>query len=293
MPDSTSEPLPPRLYKFRTYGRRLADGKTDDNDKREVFNLLSGRIRFSRLADFNDPFEGRPHAIPAFEDPGKQREAILKYSFQFYREQGIPPGKARKQAEAIVRGRTQQELVDLAGERVIETSHSDGIYICCLSDHAALSTPLIWSHYSDRHRGVAIHFSTQHAPFSFANIVEYSESYPEVIVPRIHQDPWEHVKRIFLTKSTLWSYEHEFRIMRVDWPSPGRDPKAATLRVGWEGTTALAERESVVGITLGAMMEEKDKRDLIAQVKAEFPHLEIWQASLHQKKYEIVRKRIK
>ena len=289
MTDVSTTPLPPHLYRFRTYGATRALG----NDKQEVFELLAGRIRFSRLIDFNDPFEGRPHAVPAFTDPGKQRRAVLKYSFDFYKQQGIPPGKARKQAAAIVRGKSQSELVDLMGEKIIEMCRMDGVYLCCLSDQGALSNPLPWSHYSDSHRGVALHFSTAHAPFSFALSVDYSEVYPEVIVPRNHQDPWEHVQRMFFTKCILWRYEHEFRLMRVIWDMPERNPDAARLLVQWDGAVAIAHRNSVVGVTIGARMPETQRVELLARIEAEFPHLEIWQASLHPTKYEIVSERIR
>jgi Protein of unknown function (DUF2971) len=288
--NATSSPLPPRLCRFRTYGAAHAGG----NDKREVFDLLAGRIRFSRLKDFNDPFEGRPCAVPAFSDAGGQRAAVLKFLSDFYRRtRGLSPTEARKLSETNLRRKTQQEVVDLIGEQVIQTASSDGLHICCLSDQTALSNPLPWSHYADRHRGVAIHFSTAHAPFSFAFPVIYSQTYPEVIVPRTHQDPWEHVERIFFTKSALWAYEHEFRIMRVEWTDPERDPRAISLRVEWNGATAVAPGDAVVGITIGAKMEERDRASLIACISTEFPHLEIWQGRLHRTRYEIASDRVR
>lgn len=281
--------LPPRLHRFRTYGAIHAGGK----DKQEVLDLLAGRIRFSRLKDFNDPFEGRPRAIAAFSNAGEQRKAVLKFLADFQRRKGLSHAEARKQAEASIRRKTQQELVDLMGEQVIQTALSDGLYLCCLSDHPALSNPLPWSHYSDCHRGVAIHFSTAHAPFAHAFPIVYSDTYPEVIVPRTHQDPWEHVQRIFFTKSKLWAYEHEFRIMRVDWTDPERDPRAASLSVAWNNLTAMTQKDAVVGITIGARMPDDQKTELLARIAAEFPHLEVRQARLHRERYEITSERIK
>lgn len=289
MPLAPPQRLPPRLYRFRTYGARAGNG----SDKHEVHDLLAGRIRFSRLKDFNDPFEGRPRAIAAFSDAGTQRSAVLKFLADFYRNTGLSHTEARKQAETRMRGKTQQQLVELVGEQVIQTAASDGLYLCCLSDRPALSNPLPWSHYADCHRGVAIHFSTTHAPFSFAFPVVYSETYPEVIVPRTHQDPWEHVQRIFFTKSALWGYEHEFRIMRVDWEDSRRDPRAVSLSVEWNELTALTKGEAVVGITVGAKMPHNTKAELLARIAAELPHLEVWQASLHRAKYEIISERIR
>lgn len=178
------------------------------------------------------------------------------------------------------------------GEKLIETNSRDGLYICCLSGREAIGNPLTWSHYADHHRGVAIHFNTALPPFGFAFPVEYSQTYPESVVPRFYQDPWEHVTRSFLTKSHWWSYEYEFRILKVDWFAPQRDPRAISLLVQWEDTTAIASPEAVAGITLGARMPDGERTELIAKIRTDFPHLEIWQASLHRSRYEIVADRI-
>lgn len=284
MSDPAATPIPPRLYRFRTYGAATSS----HDDKREVFNLLSGRIRFSKLEDFNDPFEGRPRAVPAFQDAGRQRMAVLKYFYDIGREHGLAPSAAHNLAQSRVAGKTQSELVDWMGEKILENNLRDGLHLCCLSGKQALSNTLTWSHYADSHRGVAIHFSARIPPFVFAFPVIYSETYPEVILPRTHQDQWEHVERTFFTKSVLWAYEHEYRIMKVDWPTPGRDPRAAALLVDWDQATALGPPQAVVGITFGARMPEPTRAELRARITAEYPHLEIWQARLHRTKYEIV-----
>lgn len=283
------ETLPPRLYRFRSYGATYSQGA----DKQSVFDFLAGRIRFARLRDFNDPFEGRPRAVPAFADAGEQRKAVHAYIYQLGRENGLSPGEARRNADKFVAGKTQSELVDWMGEKLIENSTGDGFYICCLSGSESLARPLTWSHYADHHRGVAIHCNTENPPFSFAFPVKYSQTYPEVIVPRTHQDPWEFVQRTYFTKSDLWSYEYEFRVMKIDLPVPGRDPRIASLMVQWEGATAITQREAIVGITIGARMPTDQKTELLARINAEFPHLEIWEAALHRTRYEITSVRVK
>jgi len=288
MSDSMEIPLPPHLYRFRTYGAPHAQGK----DKDTVFDLLAGRIRFARLQDFNDPFEGRPRAVPAFKDAGKQRSAVQRYIYMIHREHGFPPKEARRKAEEAIHQKSQAELVDWMGERLIETNSADGLYLCCLSGPDAMGNPLTWSHYADHHRGVAIHFDTTLPPFRFALPVEYSQTYPESVVPRIYQDPLEHMKRSFLTKSHWWSYECEFRIIKVDWWASQRDPRATSLLVQWKDTTAITSPEAVVGITLGARMPARERAELTAKIRAYFPGIEIWHASLHRSRYEIVADRV-
>lgn len=288
MADELTTPLPPRLYRFRSYGAPHSKG----SDKQSVFDLLSGRIRFARLGDFNDPFEGRPRPVPAFSDAGAQRKAVHDYIIQIHRENGFSPGEARRRADQFVSGKTQPELVDFLGDKLL-TNSSDGLYICCLSGPESLKSPLPWSHYADHHRGVAIHCASAQPPFCFAFPIVYSETYPEVTVPRTHQDIWEHVQRSFFTKSALCSYEHEFRVIKVDWMAPERDPRVVSLLVGWEGTTAIAPREAVVGLTIGARMPENERTELLTRLDAEFPHLEVWQARLHRTRYEIISEPLK
>jgi hypothetical protein len=285
----TNAELPIELYRFRTFGASWAKGA----DKEAVYDLLKSRIRFARLLEFNDPFEGRPFSIPAFKDAGKQRQAVRRYIYQIHRSEGISPGESWKKADDFLRGKTQSELVDWANARLMETNASDGLLICCLSGPEAVSAPLTWSHYADHHRGVAIHFCSRMPPFNFSFPVIYSDQYPEVIFPRTYQDPWEHTQRSFFSKCSLWSYEHEFRIVKVEWPVPGRNPTVSALQVRWEGVTAVAPARSVTGVTVGARMEPAVRADLIARIDSDFPHLEVWQAKLHRSKYEIVRERIK
>jgi hypothetical protein len=204
MPDGTmtiaKSRLPNRLYRFRTFGGSVVTS----SDKSSVFEMLHGRIRFARLRDFNDPFEGRPFALPAFADVAKQRAAVLKYIFDIHRSIGESPREARTKAAAFVAGKTQAEIVEWVGERLLETNNRDGLYVCCVSGPEALATPLAWSHYADHHRGIAVHFDTRWPPVKFAFPVIYSEHYPETVVPRSHQDRWEHVQRSFFTSRAIW-----------------------------------------------------------------------------------------
>jgi len=283
------EPLPPVLYRFRSYG---APGRNGD-DKATVHDMLLGRIRFARLRDFNDPFEGRPKAIPAFDDAGEQRAAVLRYILDTARNFGISPSDARRRATALMKGKSQAEIVDWIGAKFWETFESDGLFICCLAGSEAIKGPVSWAHYADQHRGVAIHFDTKQPPVRFAYRVRYSETYPEVVVPRTYQDPWEQVQRALMTKSSHWRYEDEYRAVRVDWPGNERHPEIAQLFVNWDGTTALAGAKAVSGITLGARMPDAERRHLLAFIADKRSDLAVWQADLHRSRYEVITDQIR
>ena len=277
------------LYRFRTYdaeGRNATDSQT-------VHNMLDGMLAFASIENFNDPFEGRPQAIAAHEDASEQRKAFEKYIRQVCKSRKLPPGQARKYAHNIIRGRTQAEIVEIVGTMYQELLYQEDIQVCCFSGEQALASPLTWAHYADSHRGVAIHYDGTKFPIAFAQPVRYSESYPQIVVPRTAQDPWDAVVAGLLTKSKAWDYEWESRLLRINIDDGTRDPRFADLGVRWLGQSAILPAGVVTGITLGARMSDANKEFLTDLVTRAHPDMEILESSLHRSKYEIGRHRIR
>jgi hypothetical protein len=71
---------------------------------------------------------------------------------------------------------------------------------------------LMWSHYGDKHRGIAIEFGKDNPLISKARPVSYSKDYPEWTWTAI----WDgNPLRVILNKSADWCYEREFRLIGV------------------------------------------------------------------------------
>jgi hypothetical protein len=168
------------------------------------------------------------------------------------------------------------------GSKLHETLADPAVRIFCMSSEEAVSAPLTWSHYADGHRGVCIHFDPTKAPFLSAFKVIYSDEYPEVIFPRTARPDADAVDKGLRTKSALWAYEHEYRMFRA------LDGDAYALGVPWQGCVAAAEPRSVVKITLGARMPNRIVRDVVEWIQSNTPHVEIWRARLHDRRYAIV-----
>src|SRR5690606_8309978 len=115
------------------------------------------------------------------------------------------------------------------------------------------------------------------------------EEYPKCKVPRTEEHPWDGVKALFLTKSTHWRYEREYRAIRLDFPHAGA---AGHLLTRWEGDVAIANPQVVRSVTLGVKMDADAKREIRNWVREHAPHVEVWEAYLHRSRYEVCRKRI-
>jgi Protein of unknown function (DUF2971) len=68
----------------------------------------------------------------------------------------------------------------------------------------------MWAHYADNHRGVCLEFATRDVVMCSALRVEYLAKFPLV---RAYSKDWQDNLRILLTKSDVWQYEREYRIL--------------------------------------------------------------------------------
>jgi Protein of unknown function (DUF2971) len=94
-------------------------------------------------------------------------------------------------------------------ERAIQMQYR----VYCLSTHPV--SMLMWSHYADSCKGLCLEFSVGNELFCGALPVEYFDTYPLFSVAATHEDA---NLRTLLTKSAVWSYENEFRIVASEQP---------------------------------------------------------------------------
>src|SRR5690242_14561984 len=92
------------LYKFRAC-------ETDEEVER-VKALLPGKLWFSPVKEFNDPFEARPRFAPRFSDPAKQAEAIQQYAREACRRRNLDATQEAALLEEIARRGSDEWLYD-------------------------------------------------------------------------------------------------------------------------------------------------------------------------------------
>jgi len=146
---------------------------------------------------------------------------------------------------------------------------SVGIY--CLSEKN--DDLLMWSHYSDSHRGLCLQFdsSVEETIFWEAFKIIYQDEYPVVNI--MDMGKADEFRKALLTKSGCWAYEQERRILKMnDEGGPGYYRFAPEL---------------LTGIILGALITEKDKETLLHWMETYPTRVTIYQAKLHGSRYQL------
>jgi hypothetical protein len=196
-----------RLYKYRSV------------DKNALNLLVSNRIYFSNVTDFNDPFEGKvyPNMCVTGDAAREQKSSVIealsrvdwassvasihriltssnRYASLFFKDRATVEGfvKMRERhrnlsdSQFVEAVQSENERVDLnyAATRgiraAVDTAWRDSS-VFCLSER--FDHMLLYSHYADRHRGFCIEFDPSKDPgISDAKAVAYSNTYPEVSI---------------------------------------------------------------------------------------------------------------
>lgn len=156
---------------------------------------------------------------------------------------------------------------------------------------------LMWSHYAQSHQGFLVEFRIPQPFISFApqifNLlkVEYTNEFPKFSLPYMDPQFWsnEHmpslikaVSKQYLTKSTEWSYEEEFRVLQYDY-NPNQ----------FQTLLKKFPPLLVSSVTLGAKLEADDirRQKLLSAIKQfntdNSTQLEIYQAQLMQDTFKL------
>jgi len=228
-----------RLYKFFKYDDQHLD--------RLESIFLNRRLYHSKPADFNDPWEARPWV--RFPETRKELSVFRGRMIRGVRkEHGLSKREASKSVSEALANKEEfvRNWLDATGQTFGET------LICSLSADPA--NTLLWSHYSDSHRGFCIGFDTAKLPFHLAIRVRYQDTYPTVSYP---MDQYEALS-ILATKSSHWEYEKEYRIVHV---TTSRTPPGR-----YAGQFAVLPNDSIAEVFFGAKMSEEHResiRDMI------------------------------
>jgi hypothetical protein len=172
--------------------------------------LRDQRIYCSNPAGFNDPWDCRPW----FDEEALETPERLERVLTFLRKHksadfddkiiDIEIWEARVRAKRYERVTLNTSLSELL--RV--TVHKRRIY--CLTPDP--SSTLLWSHYTENHRGICLEFGIDNPLFQLALEVLYPATYPVWSIDEI-EDEHQRAVEMILAKAKPWEYEKEFRII--------------------------------------------------------------------------------
>jgi len=240
---------PSRLYKYR---------RIDEHS--EAF-FLNNSIFFASPADFNDPFEG--HIYP---DTKGTEEDYQKFLTRMAHLRGIStePDLSRWVRDNLAKFRddtTRDKWL-----RVTQASVVERLAVYCLAE--TNDDILMWSHYSDGHRGFCLEFdcSDKTSLFGEARPVKYSDMYP--VYNLFSGAPVDKFDAFLLTKSKRWEYEAEWRV--VDIQSDGWTRRPGEYQY---------PPELLTGIIFGCLMSDGDKSTVRGWIEGRAKPVQLYQSN--------------
>jgi hypothetical protein len=156
----------------------------------------------------------------------------------------------------------------------------------------------MWSHYSNCHKGIVLEFDENHpflCQFEQSNFsenieVEYTSERPELYIESFDITPEESMevsKKILFTKSTEWSYEEEYRIIRF---LNNIKKLSYSDSNGYDIYVKEFPKELITGIILGSKIDSDYKTKLYDIIEENSYNINIKQASLSPENYKIILK---
>lgn len=216
--------------------------------------LLNNTILFSPPKSFNDPFDcATTIKIPDLDNLSTEDEEDFKKYFYYLMEE---ENKQKDEAEygISIGNHKKSENIERSRQEVAEAVEgiADEYRILCLS--ANPKSILMWSHYSEYHKGIALQFDREilieESGEDKGFKVDYTETFPTLKeYLDVINDPLAASKLFFCRKHTNWKYEQEYRYF-IKGTKEGKEHR--TIPEG-----------ALTGIIFGFKIDESKKRDII------------------------------
>jgi hypothetical protein len=233
------------LYHYQSF----RDGHRPDNSDSSIVyletTLRERTIHMSNPSAFNDPWDCKPwFDLRLLNDP-HEREQHVRWLAQ---TATIPPSEAD-----ALRADPQQLAAYI---ELIHKGHVQAIIdmyrvYCLLPDPIQ---PLLWAHYGDSHKGIALEFDARHQQIQWAYRVHYEHDYPTY---RLYEDDDNANLVPIFTKSDVWAYECEYRLVAEERQRP------RPIMPETRNSTLTLEPGALVGVVLGCQCDADRALDLI------------------------------
>ena len=268
----------------------------------ERFDILSkGVVRFTQPGALNDPFEMQPHfhslASGEYLEQSLAEElpVILRQEYERLPEairkavsfEGLLRYAEAKRPEVLTELRDVWSPFVAAGiARSLPASLDRKLGLLCLAEES--NSLLMWAHYTSGHTGFVIQFDSTHPFFAMKTDapppvgrlmkVTYSPTRPNLAL--VDADNFD----VFLTKSSEWAYEREWRMLapleRAEAHIPGVPHDVYLFRI---------PPEAICGVILGCRTTNHTKdgiRRLISE-RADLRHIRVQQARPDEQEFAL------
>ena len=234
----------------------------DESSKR---TLLNNEIYIPSAYDFNDPFDCKIN----YEFDSSE-EFFRKELRKHIREEH--PKISEIRLNSIVESKMEKGVSKhpIQSRQIANSSRSywlNRIGIYCLSE--INDNILMWSHYSNGHRGFCLEFNiNMSSKLSEAKQVKYQNKYPNKLRYTGDKNDKAFFNTILLTKSDSWDYEKEWRIIATNGP----------------GVYKINDGD-LNGIIFGCQISDEDRSKIISLARKRSDNLKLFQAKIKQKEF--------
>lgn len=224
-PTQNAKTKPAHFYKYREVNENT--GKI----------ITRNEIWFAKRSTLNDPFDS---SVAYVSD--MTADQLAQTAIRIANEECGPDNLAqnRRIRDVVKREYKERNRTERENDAQARLDHllDRELFVFCVS--AVSDDILMWSHYTNGHKGICLEFDANIEPFhSFARPIDYSECYPEY-----REGSYERALEAVHTKSVHWAYEQEWRIR-----SETHGPR-------------MVEDRALTGVILGCAIESEHEQQV-------------------------------
>ena len=228
-----------KLYKYRDFSSRT------------LSMLENNELYFAISDSFNDPFDCRARKEFEFKD---DEEFIRKWTPLEASQNNISIEDAHRFVKKMAESKQSKEDYIKRKSELFQKIVFQSFGICSFSE--VPDDILMWSHYSDSHKGLCVVFNrSQDNMLAHSRPIEYPEDdeFPYINYWLGPNEPQlDEFEKIILTKSKHWKYEKEWRLIE----------RPAVIDKHYRGHSITYSDEMLSGIIFGSRMDSKAKKTI-------------------------------
>jgi hypothetical protein len=243
--------------------------------------LLQNRLFFPNPRRFNDPWDFKPNFNTSVLDDPQIYERHVEWieatsrKFRPHLSEDMHLAQAKRCRE----DRNYLEWFIGAMSEGLSAESSRRYRVYCLSTKPDIQ--LMWAHYASSHAGICLEFSCENEIFGTAIRVEYRSAYP---VFDLSDNEGNIVLLPWTTKSEVWSYENEFRVIGQERNS---NPPGEVLRT--RSGLSKFRLTYLNSIILGCSIDVRAKQEIASIVRRQiWPPTQLKQMKRSHDKYDLV-----